>query len=605
MPHRPRTVSRPLVAGERWTIHAVRGLVDTASPLGARWISDEACEDQFSREVMDAQRALFHEVDTPWPDGGEGPVRMLAGEGRTPSLVWHAQAIGVLLELGFLPTAKCIREHLNILERRLKPINCHNPEESPEDDGWLLRTRHVAWVLACLAEMPQFKLAPGDPTDLRRELEAAMEQHGRIIRTAATYLLGMGSDGPATWIGLREGEAVWSEVWQERKPNLLNTVYSALGLCRAERHGYLQDLVEPHPGHISRATELFGDLLRGVVVEATSKGPEVRWRRVWGELWAKHDLPSGVIALLALALMEYSSLLLEASVPGAEEEMRALEARNRAQRLAHVLVCRDQRKKTRWSSTADAFFSEKAEGAWFTPTYSLGLRAILETGVVHPGDPLVRRGFKIIEGLATERHHGGEVVQTWIDPTRSPPMRDEAAGAHQHAVANFESIIVNDAVARGRVNAAGLHAAGMAWAGLRRAAARVDPRELLWLAAKKRPASPFKVIDVTPENESWTLTLIGDGGLHAYREQARVVTETLYFFRALASFDRPASSQEIAQLVTKLSGAAEPPLDASNVPNKIWRINYQFGTALIASVDDDRHLLTALLRLPAELDAPR
>jgi hypothetical protein len=60
---------------------------------------------------------------------------MLAGEGRSPSLVWHAQAIGLLLELGFLPTAACVREHLEVIERRLQPINCRDPERC---DDWLL-----------------------------------------------------------------------------------------------------------------------------------------------------------------------------------------------------------------------------------------------------------------------------------------------------------------------------------------------------------------------------------------------------------------------------------------------------------------------------------
>lgn len=586
---------RPGADGERWTIHAVRGLVDAASPLGARWISDEACDDEFSRLVVDAQRSLFRVVDTNWPDGATGPVRMLAGEGRSPSLVWHAQAIGVLLELGFLPTALCVREHLDVLERRLQPINCHSPEEYPEDDPWLLRTRHVAWVVACLAEMPQFELAAGEPTDLRRELRQAMDQHRRIIEMAAACLLGIGKEGPTTWIGRREGEEVWSEVWRERRPNFLNTVYAALGLCRAERHGYLDKLVAPHPGHVSRATELFGPLFQSVTIETSHEGPEVHWRRPWREPWAHHDLPSGVVAILSLALMEYAGLLLEVSVPGSEEEMRALAARTRAQRLAHVLIFRSKRSKTRWATTADAFFSEKAEGAWFIPTYSLGLRAILETGIVHPADPHVLRGFVTITQLATTRGHGDNLVETWIDPTRAPRMREETGGTRQHAVGNFGRDDGDTIIAQGRITAAGLHAACMAWACLRRAAARVDPRDLLWRRRAVWPASPFIRIEVEPEQASWCFNLVGDGGLHAYSESSRVITETLQFFETLDAFENPATTDAIAVALAHRTESVEPPLQPKNVVNKIWRINRQFGVELIAATEDGRYFLTAPL----------
>jgi hypothetical protein len=175
-------------------------------------------------------------------------------------------------------------------------------------------------------------------------------------------------------------------------------------------------------------------------------------------------------------------------------------------------------------------------------------------------------------------------------------MRDEKAGARQHAVANFGGSDGKELIRQGRVNAAGLHAACMAWAGLRRAAARSDPRELLWPPSSERPRSPFNVIEIAPVQASWTLKLIGDGGLHAYYETSRVVSETLDFFKALNSFDTAARPEEIADAVASLSGTLEPPLQPENVPNKIWRINRHFGVALIASTGDGRYFLTAALR---------
>src|SRR5262249_42906232 len=150
------------------------------------------------------------------------------------------------------------------------------------------------------------------------------------------------------------------------------------------------------------------NVLKQITV-TTDRRIEVRWPvRQWHERWANYDLPSGVVALLALTLSEYASLLFETSAPEApEEEMRALAARSRAERLAQVLVMRAQNEATDWTAAADAFHSEKAEGAWFVPTYSTATRAVLETGVVHPLNPVLAKAFDVIESLAIERTYRG------------------------------------------------------------------------------------------------------------------------------------------------------------------------------------------------------
>lgn len=153
---------------------------------------------------MRAQRALLRSVETSWPDKQKGAVWMLAGEGRSPSPVWHAQAIGMLLELGFLPTAECVREHVDVIERRLQPMNCFDPAGGPERHPWILRTRHVAWLLACLAEMPRMQVTSAEHEKLRRELQRALTQHDRLVERAGKYLLGIGggdANDPALWIG--------------------------------------------------------------------------------------------------------------------------------------------------------------------------------------------------------------------------------------------------------------------------------------------------------------------------------------------------------------------------------------------------------------------
>lgn len=61
-------------------------------------------------------------------------------------------------------------------------------------------------------------------------------------------------------------------------------------------------------------------LVESVVVEPRPTGPEVKWNLPWREGWiigdrirGRHDLPDGIVGLLTLALVEYSSLLQEIS----------------------------------------------------------------------------------------------------------------------------------------------------------------------------------------------------------------------------------------------------------------------------------------------------
>jgi hypothetical protein len=520
----------------------------------------------------------------------------------------------MLLELGFLPTAKCIRDHLKVIKRRLIPINCHNPGEYEERDPWLLRTRHVAWVLGCLAEMPWLELAASEKENLRTYLERALSEYQGVVTTAADYLLGSENKGPATWVGKHRGEELWSEVWEQRSPNLLNTLYAALALCRAERHGYLAEFGNAGTP-VSRATTLFDEILvKSVVVKPTAIGPQVLWKQDWHEEWAKRDLPDGIVGLLALGLMEYSCLLQEASAPGSEEEMRALSARTKAQRLAHVLVSRasaDRRvRKGRhlWTTSADAFFNQKAEGVWFVPSYSVCLSAILETSIVHPNHSVVTQAFETISGLAEVRNYRLEKhVKTWIDPTRAPEMREmsEEVRSRQHAKVDFAPLFLGQDPTRKRgcqVNAAGLYAAVMAYGALRRAVARVDPREVLAPPpADEKPASPFQSIRARRDGAWWELTLSdAESPLHVYKETAKVSKETMVFLKALSRIEKPAPANAIAQAVDSLAGDTRHVGKESTVRQKITKINKRFGVRLIDSIETPSGCLYALT---ARLDA--
>ena len=74
------------------------------------------------------------------------------------------------------------------------------------------------------------------------------------------------------------------------------------------------------------------------------------------------------------------------------------------------------------------------------------------------------------------------MVATWLDPTRSALLRREATPTFQHAIVDFAPGLAQGAAETpeaGRPTPAGLHAAAMAYAALRRRVAQVDPRELI------------------------------------------------------------------------------------------------------------------------------
>jgi hypothetical protein len=581
----------------RYTAHTTRGLVDSASPLGARWVFDDACEDAFARTVNVAQASLFRPSDLLRPDGGGKVGNALWGEGHSPSLVWHAQAIGCLLELGYLPTAESIAEHLEILKWRLGDDCCHDPADHPSGDPWLLRTRHVAWVVACLAELPRLEIDPHEDEQLRAKLQRGMNLHGSVIELALEYLLGRGdAESPGSWTGFDYDQRVWREFWGSDEANALNTSYSMVALCRAERHGYVapDGKREDTP---PLAYDLLDTLFEEIVVDTDNGRPEVYWEHDWTEPWATADLPDGIVALLALALLEYAGLLRTATRAQSPEEEHGIAMRDKARRLAQVLVFRglDRSKEanqgSRWVSSVDAFIRERdegvlAEGEWFLPSFSLGVRAVLETGVVGPHHKVVRDAFATIDGMRYDKPlRSGGTVATWFDPTRPVSVRTRARSASKdtwHAKVDITPVLAGEPghLTRPPVTAAGVHAAAMAWGALRRAAAQVHPPELLEPTnTTGRAASFFRSIDIEPVAERYRLRLRSEGG---YEEVTHMSPEWCYVLLALA--DGTATEGEVRKKIKSLAdraGHVRRTKKPSGLENAVKGINRKFGVDLI------------------------
>jgi len=586
-----------------WTAHFVRGLIDSASPLGVRWVDESACDDPFAKLVNRAQAVLIRHSGLGRPDGSGVVGPALAGKGRSPSFVWHAQAIGCLLELGYLPTTDAVRHHLDILKWRLDPNLLRDPAEVEDpNDPWILRTRHVAWVLACLAEMPSMQLDAHDEVRHKANFDEAMNLHSEVILAAADYLLGLRASH--AWTGPDFKARAWREYWSESRPNLLNTVYAAIGLSRAMRHGFLR-ATGSRAEAVNNAVMLLDALLAEVTVNTQQGIPEVHWVRPegslpWVEPWASQDLPDGVVGLLCLALLEYAGMLRETRDVYAYDDVHGAALRTKAQRLGHVLVfrgrdeSREAKRAIRWMNAAEAFLSEGAEGEWFVPSYSVCARAVLESGAATTRWGVVIDACETINAMALCSDDGYD-IETWIDPTRVFAIRRRARNEGKrtwHAKVDVTTVAEGgpDRPVELPVTAAGIHAAAMALASARRAAARDDPRELLKLdKIDKLPQSPFKSFHLRTSGRRHTLELRGVGDTRdMYVETTTISTESRLVIEALAELQKPATTEAILASVARLAGSRNRRVKKrSGVEDRVEKINRQLGVEFILRDDSD------------------
>lgn len=597
----------------------LRGTIDTGAPLAARWYDDDDCNDEFAREVMRALDAMLepHASAIRWPAPPElGIDGVFIGRRTppTPSVVFHAAAVGQLLELGFFPTARCVQRHLRVLHARVvMQQNAKDP--SAGDDGWALRTRHVAWVLACLAEMPHNEGLVGtrDPSHKK-----AVELHSKVLQSAYRYLVSMpmnpSSEDPSSWIARRPDESAWTEYYEGRAPNLLNTLYALLGLCRAERHGFGSS-----GGNGSPFEELDGDVRRLILdaleITSTGGGLVIRLNGEWHEPWAQAPLPTGVIALISLVLVEYAGMLHERGrLLGTAR--RAAEAQLMSQRLAHRLAAT----VNEWWKHADVFLRTDAEGYWFLPTYGLALRALLESGAVGAFSSVVSYPFATIE--ATEVPHGPDRSTTWLDPTRTEAVRRTLAGvltsggeesvkAYGHHLVELVPPVEGD-----RATPAGLHAAVMAYSALRRAVTRADPREVLHPPARRpasarprpfHPASPFTWLSLDGGGErQWSLELrFPAEGPPVYRETITIGSAQAALLLALEAADRPLT---LGELYAALPAFGWPRAqNEKSVGAAIEELNRRVAVGLVVGKrrEDGSHAysINGVLVLPRETSA--
>lgn len=564
-----------------------RWVFDGSSARGGIYVGDDA-GDMLAADAKAAIAALLERRSGLAYRTGEPVVAALAGGGRerkrAPSIVWHAQAIGVLLELGYMPSAECVAPHLEVLERRLDPRNADPPSADAEDVTWTLRTRHVAWVLACLAELHAQTMPSSElPVDV---LEA-IKHYRRVAETAFRYLVG--ASEACRWIGLQDGEPFWSEHWQIRRINLLNTIYASLAICRACRHGFAMPLHSGWDGSfpVEHTIHRFVDLIR---IEPGAGGPRTFIGGDWEEPWAKHPLPAGVVGLLGLLLNEYAHLLLGLASPGSPLESRARKAHALALRTAHDLVSRHES----WAATVDAFSYQGAERRlWFVPTYSVALRSVLESGAAPPNHEAVVEALRTISSFArVSATRSGEEYETWGDPTRADlaaRVPADATDATWHTTISLTEIDPSDCVP----TASSVHASVMALAAFRRAAHAADPR-LLAAAIESssgieedEPASPFTSVVVSyagPDGRGgrprdFLLVLsIGD----EYREHHRVGAGEAAVLLACQRADAPESDAAIGDRVKAIGPEkASLPRAPRSVRSAIASLNEKLGVALV------------------------
>jgi hypothetical protein len=579
---------QPERAGASALTGVVRGAADSGT-LPVRWYSDEECNDRFALEVVAAINGLLvREVKAHWNEPPDEPDGFLVGKRGSPSVVWHAAAVGTLLELGFLPSARCVYRHLRVLEACLRPANARNPATHPWDSPWLLRTRHVAWVLACLAEMPRV----GSDGARSEKAVAAFALHETVITTAYEYLVQRAADpaDPSSWISRDEGSRVWQEHWDRRRaPNLLNTLYALIGLCRAARHGFLPpDAVLVIHGDVQEL------ILADIDHQMSAHGLSVQLRGRWNEEWAQDQPPPGILGLITVLLVEYAEMLFErAGAPAIRYTNRAY---IKAQRLAHYLAANPED----WWKHADYFLHVGAEGAWAVPSFSVCTRALLESGAVDPYSNVIARAFETIEGRKPEHELPPRGAVPWTDPTRGFDLEitddDQARGHVRRKLPD----------ARGRakhINAGGIHAAVMAYSALRRAVRRADPRDVLHphIARQHRQmkaprayyaSSPFIRLELEPLQKSSRCR-----ACLSFSEQIEIPpeittfgpTQTALLLALPSQSEDPATLDELVERIQHVPhhrcaqwGRKH---DREAVADVITEINRRTGTAVIDSRD--------------------
>lgn len=574
----------------RFPTGIVRGAADSGT-LPIRWYSDEECNDRFVLEVVAAINGLLNRgVRAPWKEPPEEADGVLVGKRGSASVVWHAAAVGTLLELGFLPSARCVRRHLVVLEACLRPINARDPARHSWEAPWLLRTRHVAWVLACLAEMPRL-----DPSRIARSGEDghAFALHESVIATAYRYLRDKASDpaDPSSWIGREGNSGPWYEHWDKRHaPNLLNTLYALIGLCRAARHRFL-----PNEAIKSIHEDVQSLVLRDLVHQMTSDGLTVELRGPWEEDWAKEQPPAGIIGLIILVLVEYAEMLYERTVNRGTIK-HANHAYVKAQRLAHYLAANPEE----WWRHADFFLHIGAEGAWAVPSYSVCTRGILESGAVDAYSNVVDHAFETIEGGTPTPDADPRGATPWTDPTRGfllDIVEEDQERGHIHRE-------LPDVAARERhINAGGLHAAVMAYSALRRAVRRADPRDVLHphITRQRREmkaprayyaTSPFVALELKPKPKGVRCLArfsfpdqIGDEP----EETTFGATQTALILSLPGQSEDPATPEDLLERVSRLGphrcvrwGRQE---DREAIGDVITEINRRVGASVIDSRD--------------------
>ena len=541
----------------------------------------ERPDDDLARDVRLALGELLeiHE-GVRYPDGIPVGPALWGSHADSPSLVWHCQAIEALLELGYHVGDAAFADHLAVMKARVDESNYFDPETTSVADvtrfPWVLRTRHVSWILRCLYS------AHGSVDEVGGNNGGEADPIRTSIAEKAFALLG--GDGrvgrAASWIGMRTGEQYWSEHWHRRRPNVLNSVYAARAVCRASRYGLRVDDSRSWSGQPTPAGAVTS-LVRSIVIEPRSGGPRARLLdEGWVEPWTHNDeLPCAVVALFAMLLAEYARLV--ASTGSSEA---AAQASDKARRLGHELLARS----AEWTDAVEGFSYEGAEGGWwFIPTFSLGMQAILETAAASPQHPVIAEAIDTIRMLASSREGPEGAFETWRDPTRSRDLvrqfGDDATQAW-HGVGQVGKVDLSSC----QSTAGSIHAAAMAWSALRRSIQTGDPRTLLQSHAVPRlPASQFQaiVLDAFPTDRIWQAQLESDDG---YTESMSLRSGAAHLIEACAQLTSPADVSAIARIV------------ATNVPEHTGIRATRTGEGVRAGIRElNRNVGFALIRADA------